>query len=671
MKILSPAGNLECLKVAVFNGADEVYIGINDFNARNNIDGFNLKNIKEGIDFAHLFGCKINLAINILFTDEELNQALNVIVDTYNKGVDSFIIQDLALAKIIHSAYPEIEIHASTQMGIHNLEGVKEIEKYGFKRVVLARETPLEEIKRIRQNSKVEIEYFAQGALCVSLSGNCYLSSYLLNASGNRGKCKQLCRLPYTLLKNNKPLSCGYLLSAKDFNMINQLKKLKDAGVDVLKIEGRARRPFYVGATTREYYNALNNLKINHENIKLAFNREYTNGYFDGNGKIISVYNNHIGINIGVVQKVITGKKFNEVYFSSKRKLFPKSTFKLFDKTKEVSTITAFDLRQNGKNGYVLTTTQKVKQGELVNLIIDANQEENILSISKKKVFSADIFAEENKQLKAIVNLDGKNIEILGEACQKAISSPISQKDFELSFEKNNLLECKLNFVKFDNIFITKQKLNEFRRIVYQTVFDFITKRFERNLPYISTKTNYVPIKFKNFKVIDNVNQEFDTENIIFSPEQYVLEEIELFVEKCKKLNKQAFLDTPNFATKEDIALLKTIIEKTKISIIANNYYALSFNTNIVIGGGLNVYNTFSAEIYNKPIISAESNIGEQHTFPVMTLRHCPFKNLLGANCNNCPYSNEYSYKLESGQKLLLKRKKLSSCTFYLHLDNN
>ena len=185
-----------------------------------------------------------------------------------------------------------------------------------------------EEIKRIRQGSNVEIEYFAQGALCVAFSGNCYLSSYLCDASGNRGRCKQLCRLPYTLEKNGKTLASGFLLSAKDFNMVNKIKELKEAGVDVLKIEGRARRAFYVASATKEYYNAINKNKVSQENLQLAFNREFTEGYFNGNGNIISKFNNHIGIHVGKVLKVINGKKFNEIFIASNRSLNAKSTFK-------------------------------------------------------------------------------------------------------------------------------------------------------------------------------------------------------------------------------------------------------------------------------------------------------------------------------------------------------
>ena len=348
MKILSPAGNFESLKMAVFNGADEVYLGISDFNARNNIEGFSIDTLKEAVDFAHLFGVKVHLAINILFSDDELQSALDVVYQSLNLGVDAFIVQDLGLISLINKLYPQAEIHLSTQMGIHNLEGILALRDYKFKRVVLSRETPLEEIKRIKENTDVEIEYFAQGALCVSFSGNCYLSSYTQSASGNRGKCKQLCRLPFTFSKNGKKLKKGYLLSAKDFNMLNRLSDLEKAGVDAIKIEGRARRPYYVAVATKQYYNALNGLKTDLEQIKLAFNRNYTEGYFNGNGKIISDVQSHIGIFVGKVYKVKNGKKFNEIYFSSSREISAKSTLKFFFKNEE-KTVSAFDLKQWGK----------------------------------------------------------------------------------------------------------------------------------------------------------------------------------------------------------------------------------------------------------------------------------------------------------------------------------
>lgn len=666
MKILSPAGNFESLKMAVYYGADEVYLGINDFNARN-IDGFGFEDLKNAVDFAHVFGVKVNLAVNILFDNNQLQSALDLVVDAYNLGVDCFIIQDIGLAYLLSKHYPQIEIHASTQMGIHNLEGVRQLQKFGFKRVVLARETPLEEIVRIKENSNIEIEYFAQGALCVCFSGNCYISSYLYNASGNKGKCKQLCRLPYTFEKDGQVLKSGYLLSAKDFNMINNLDRLKNAGVDVIKIEGRARRPFYVAMSTKQYFNAVHGKNVKQQDLALAFNREFTQGYFNGNGNIISDYNNHIGIEIGSVLKVNKGKKFNEVFFSSNKVLSAKSVLKLFSDGVERNTITAYDLKQISNKQYKLTTTQRVFVGDSVRLIVDYDFENQILSFVKRKNLLVKIFACVNKPIKAIIKLQDNQIEVLGDICQSANNQPITAEDLKNNFNKSDIFNANVEICQLDNIFMPKQKLNEFRRNVFESAYDYLTKTTHESLQKVQIDTNSAQaISFDNFQIVEDLNQNFYAENIVYSPECYSVDDVKEFVKMCKKLNKKPFLDTPNFALCQDIKLIEDIINQTKIAIVANNYYAVMFDAEIIIGAGLNVYNNISASVYNKPVICAESDIASKINFAYMTLRHCPFKCLLKSNCANCPYQKGYTYTMENGKQLKLKRKKLSTCTFYL-----
>lgn len=666
MKILSPVGNFESLKMAVYYGTDEVYLGVKDFNARNNIEGFSVEDLDEVVFLAHINNVKINLAVNILFRDDELSRAMELVVKAYNKGVDSFIVQDLGLAYLLHKYYPEIELHASTQMGLHNLEGVKQAEKLGFKRVVLARETPLDEIKRIRDNTKVEIEYFAQGALCVCFSGNCYLSSYLCDASGNRGKCKQLCRLPYELQKNGKTLKSGYLLSAKDFNMSQRLDDLKNAGVDVLKIEGRARRPFYVAMTTKQYAQALKGGKTNQDDLKLAFNREYTTGYFDGNGKIISNYNNHIGVEIGKVTAVKTGKKFNEVFFSSNRELSPKSSIKLFNKQKEeVSTIALFDLKKVGKNLYVTTTTQKAEKDNFVNLISDFDLEKTILEYSKKIRLDIAVKAFAGKKLYAEIEILGQKMSFDGEVLEKAKSQPLQQSDIEKSFEKNEYFCPQISF-ETDGVFASKSILNEFRRNFYTTLKSFVLNNEKHNLKLknISLETENVEI-FDDFEIVERV-QKFAHKNVIYSPEIYDEQDILAFRKICEKENRKIYLDLPNFALKNDIAKLQNIVEKNNIPVIVNNLYGLGFECEKVAGGGFNVFNKTTASYLGLPVICAEDCFAAKTNFPYMTLRHCPFKCDLGASCDKCPYSDCYALKMQNGKVLKIKRKKLSTCTFYL-----
>lgn len=649
MKLLSPAGDFESLKMAVFYGADEVYLGVKDFNARN-IEGFSLNSLREAVD--------------ILFSNSELQQALNLVVDAFNLGVDAFIIQDLGLASLISKNYPEICIHASTQMGLHNLEGVQFAKKLGFSRVVLSRETPLDEIKRIKQNCDIEIEYFAQGALCVSFSGNCYLSSYLCGASGNRGKCKQLCRLPYKLFDGNKKLAEGYLLSAKDFCMADRLQDLKDAGVDAIKIEGRARRPYYVAVATREYRKALDGKPADISELKLAYNRDFTPGYFDGNGNIISNYKNHIGVQIGKITKVVLGKNFNEIFISSRQNIAPKSTIKTFDRFVEKNTLTLFDIKEVGKNLYRATTTQNVESGLQVNLIIDASKN-YVEKFMRKIEIDLKIQAVAGKNLRAEFVLNNKTYVVEGEKCEEAQNQPLNQHEIINNFSKNSYFSPRL-FIETKNAFVPKQKLNEFRRNVYEKIFEIKTENNNKKLNKIKIDTNVLTKGFEDFEITQNSSGIYHNKNVIYSPEIYDISDIQNFVKNCLKQNKVPYLDTPNFALKNDIELLKNIIEKTHINIVANNYYALAFLAQKVAGVGLNVFNNVSANVLDMPVICAEGEGFPKMPAPFMTLRHCPMKSHLHANCSNCPYHEGYYYVLESGKTLKLTRKKLSTCTFYL-----
>ena len=668
MKILSPAGTFESLKMAVYNGADEVYLGINDFNARNNIDGFNLENLENAVDFAHVFGVKVCLAINILFTNEEIERALDTVLKAYSFGVDYFIVQDLGLINLLHDNYPEIQLHASTQMGIHNLEGVKYIEKFGVKRVVLARETPLSEIKRIRDNSNIEIEYFVQGALCVSFSGNCYLSSYLLNESGNRGRCKQLCRQHYTLKHNDRKLKSGYLLSAKDFNMSKRLHELKNAGVDVIKIEGRARRPSYVGMVTKEYFNALHKNSINQQNISLAFNREFTAGYFDGNSNVISKFNNHIGIEVGKVEKVKVGKKFNEILISSCIELSPKSTFKFFDKDIEKNTLTAYDLTKISNGKYMITTTQIVNAGNTVRMIIDEKMENEIFKTLKKRDLEISISAKVNQSISATVNIDGESVVIKGDILLPSDNRPLTKAELEENFIKSEFFSPKLCVKDLESVFIAKSRLNEFRRKVYSEIYNIIVQKskkvVEKKSARILSNAAFKPLT--DFEIVDCNYESATRKNVIYSPETYDLKDVQNFISVCEKTGKTPILDTPNFALKEDIELIKRIVNETGIKIVANNYYALELGVEIIVGAGLNVYNEITASVFDKEFLVAESSVVDKVDFPYMTLRHCPIKEHVGGNCDKCKYDKNYFYVMDNGKALKLKRKKLTTCTFYL-----
>lgn len=411
IEVLAPAGNLESFLTAINNGADAIYLGLNDFNARGNIENFTCENIEEVVKKAHLFGVKVYLTLNILIQDSEIEEVLEIARKAIDSKVDAFIVQDIGLAHLLSNTFEGIELHASTQMGLQNYEGVKFVEKIGYSRVVLARETPLNEIKRIKENSDVEIEYFVQGALCVAFSGNCYLCSLHAGASGNRGKCKQFCRLPWELNKEGKEVKNGYLLSTKDFCNLSYLKELTESGVTSLKIEGRARRPAYVGGAVSIYRKAVDkDFKFEEKDIdvlKRLFNRGgYISGYFKDDKVIYSSAQNHIGVQIGGVSSFKPGKKFNEIIISSNHEIKRGDSLKFFEKGKEIASINVFDVKDIGQNKYSLTSTTKVPAGSAVHLIVDSGLENEILNKKKKIEVYAFMEAKANQRAKLYLRVD-------------------------------------------------------------------------------------------------------------------------------------------------------------------------------------------------------------------------------------------------------------------------
>lgn len=253
IELLSPAGDLECLKVAVQNGANAVYFGAEEFNARINSNNFNRDELVQGIEYAKLRGVKTHLTLNILIKNEEFEDAIKLVEFVYNAGIDAVIIQDLGLARKVIELFPDLEVHSSTQMTIYNLDGARKVKDLGFSRCVLARELSLSEIEHICKNTDIDIEVFIHGALCISYSGQCLMSSMIGGRSGNRGKCAGTCRLPYTLLKDDKEQAKGYLLSSKDVCTLDIIPELIKSGVKSFKIEGRMKSKEYVGLVTSIY----------------------------------------------------------------------------------------------------------------------------------------------------------------------------------------------------------------------------------------------------------------------------------------------------------------------------------------------------------------------------------------------------------------------------------
>ncbi|MBQ5615730.1 MAG: DUF3656 domain-containing protein [Peptococcaceae bacterium] len=295
IELLAPAGSLQALKAAVENGADAVYIGGPMFSARQKAENFTHEQMVAGVQYAHERGCKVHVAVNTIVSNEEIGQVVEYAYKLAEAKVDAVIVQDLGVAHLLRETLPQLPLHASTQMAVHNTPGVQFLEEQGFERVVLARETSLEAIREIKAETDAELEVFVHGALCVAYSGQCLLSSMIGGRSGNRGLCAQPCRMQYQLVdeggREYQSKDGQYLLSTRDLNMIHHLPDLIRAGVTSLKIEGRMKRPEYVATVVRQYRQAIDayyagsqfDKKLADKNLLQIFNRDFTTGYFYGN----------------------------------------------------------------------------------------------------------------------------------------------------------------------------------------------------------------------------------------------------------------------------------------------------------------------------------------------------------------------------------------------------
>ena len=283
IELLAPAGSPEAVIAAVQNGADAVYMGLDNFNARRGAKNFTDEEFQKALRYCRVRGCKVYVTMNTLINDREIDQAVEAAALASRQGADGIIIQDLGLIRVLRQALPDIPLHASTQMSLHNLAGVEAAAEMGLTRAVLARELSLEQIRFITQNASIETEVFVHGALCFCHSGQCYMSSLIGRRSGNRVMCAQPCRMQYSLGGRMD----DYPLSLKDNCLIDRLQELEDAGVASLKIEGRMKRPEYTAIVTGVYAKVLRDHRKPTEDeknlLEQAFSRQgFTQGYFNG-----------------------------------------------------------------------------------------------------------------------------------------------------------------------------------------------------------------------------------------------------------------------------------------------------------------------------------------------------------------------------------------------------
>ncbi len=277
-EILAPAGSPQALIAAVRSGADAVYLGIKNLNARRSAENFDDEQLKEAVAYCHKHNVKVHLTLNTLVSDGELEKAQEAVQLACEAGVDAIIVQDIGIAELIHRTAPDMPLHASTQMSVQTAAGLKRLKRLGFTRAVLPRELSKEEIKKLCENSPVELECFVHGALCMCVSGQCLFSAVLGSRSGNRGACAQPCRLPFSVENGT-----GHDLSLKDLSLIDYISEMAEMGVCSFKIEGRMKRPEYVAAAVKACRNSVDGVTDNalRDDLRSVFSRSgFTDGYY-------------------------------------------------------------------------------------------------------------------------------------------------------------------------------------------------------------------------------------------------------------------------------------------------------------------------------------------------------------------------------------------------------
>jgi putative protease len=509
-EILAPAGSLASLKAAVRAGADAVYIGAKQFNARQRSDNFTREEILESVLLCHLHGVKLYATVNILIKDGEMAEAMALVGDLYDMGLDGLIVQDLGFAALIRQRYPDFPLHSSTQMFVHGSLGVALLEELGFERVVLARELTLEEIRAIKAAAKAEIKIFCHGALCISYSGQCYMSSLIGGRSGNRGRCAQPCRKSYSLTDaEGRLVKKGPLISPKDLNTLELLPEIIETGVDSLKIEGRLKNPEYVHTAVRAYREgvdqwAQNQQGIGNNAIHEVFNRKYTSGYLQqahpsGQDLMVNPNPSTEKILVGTIDKAENYK----YRFTAQAELFLGDGLLIAtDKGGFGETLTTlFDVKGNptdylpvGSVGYV-SLYKAASVGMIIYKTSDAKQRQDIQQSmeedhAKRRSFQWDVTFTPGEKPVLVVTMEDSSFVLEGETLvEEAKKAPLSEERILEQLNKLTDTPFQAETIRITlngPVFLPVSAINQLRRQTVEALQVRVLDQYRR--PEVITK---------------------------------------------------------------------------------------------------------------------------------------------------------------------------------------
>ena len=669
IELLSPVGDERGLKAAVNSGANGVYFGAKSFNAREYAaENFDDKAIENAIKFAKLRNVKVYITVNTLVYNDEIDKAILLIKNIYDMGADAIIVQDLGIIDIVRENL-NIQMHASTQMSCNNTYSVKLLEKLGIERVVLARETSIENIKEIRKNTNIELETFIHGALCVSFSGQCAYSYLHGGRSANRGACAQPCRMEYSGGKTNYPLS------SKDLMTIDIIPDLISVGIDSFKIEGRAKRSEYVAITTSIYRKAidfaLQNKNIETEKYKESlikiFNRGgFSEGYYYNSKDIFENYKpNHSGEFIG---KIIAYKK-NKIYIKANKELNVYDGLSFGESGKigmQISDLYKDNIRvKNGKGNLSFSAVLKnINVGDKVYRTTDKSQmdEANIIieSDNFKHLLNLNCIIDYDKKIKFKINSNYNeklNLEYISDyLVEEAKNSETKESDIIKALSKTGGTVFKFEniniIINFEKPFIPVKVLNEARRSIINSLEKILIQNrkidYDENIKNIFKEKIEYPNTNLKVAIISDINHKVkDYDKIILFPKTYDND--------IKKFFNEGLIEgiiLPHITFDKDIELIKNIVSKDMI-VICNNLgqiEALLGKCIIWAGIGMNTINNKTVDFLYKLGVSVvissieagkklKNTISIKRGFiPAMNFAFCPKSIAIG--CDKCKEKN-------------------------------
>ena len=695
MELLAPVGSIRALYAAINSGADAVYLGVDGFNARAKAVGFTTGNIDEYIDLCHLHGVKVYIAFNTAVKEKELTE-----LDRYVRAcrrADAFIIADLGALDVFYRY--DVPLHASTQMGVNNLEGALFLQSKGFSRVVVARETAREDIITIKKNTNLELEYFVHGALCVSYSGSCLLSSMMSGDSGNRGRCNQPCRLRYSSDLSGKE---GYLLSPSEQCLITKLDDLREIGVDSLKIEGRLKQPHYVSTVVDAYRKVLDGARADENRVsdlKKVFNRgEFTCGYIydDTRGIMSPKVQSNIGVPVG---RVIYSDR-TRLKIKANQPLRDGDGIKLLFKGEEAG---GFGVKIIGeeKNVYTLAARSVYPVGSEVRKTLDseiADEEINLVKLPIELNFRVN----EDMTVSLTASGAGASVSCAAKA-EEAKSRPMSASEIGESLARLGETPFSCETVNVDlcgrEIFMPRSAVNALKRKAVSKLTSAILNVYEEGRVRcdfsnckLSTTTRKksgerrLIVNTDDFSHISALSSEnIDISYQIYDYSQF-FSQIDIFLGLIQN-NSSIYLHLSPVVRGSEIDVVRDILNKCRGNIaglICENYYTLQlakeYGFKSVAGIRLNVYNSRfkcvsgADDVILSPelTLSEADDVNDSDAFvyaygllPVMTLCHCPVQVSTGCNCRDCAYDGDFYYH-DKKADYLIKRIRIKRCTFEL-----